>query len=299
MQDVLFTFDELVRRQVPDFDRGGPWKIVRHKGGRADAPDLFQLSFTDEGMAALELYQSIQGSDIFAGYQGLFAFLGLPQKRALFLGAYRVGECTAAVQLPDEQVPLQIRALYRSWFASNSSNVQYKLTHDTRFDALKRRVVVDWGAGTLAWHQKNLVKPVMELRDPHSIGPCPAFREIDLHLSELAYLYENPVANAVWEARLSAVGGIYLLTHLENNRLYVGKADSSKGFWGRWEAYAKGRSGNVAIDPLFELDPRKDVWSMSILEVVERGPGMKKRVDDRESVWKKRLRTRTDGYNRN
>lgn len=296
---ALFTFEELVRRQVPDFDAEGPWMVVRHKDGRKEAPDLFQLTFTDEGMEALELYQSIQGSDIFAGCRGIFSFVGLPGTEALFLAAYRVGSCETANQLPEDQVPHSIRAIYASWFADGSSHVAYDLTHDSRFRVLERRLVIDWGRGAIRWYQKNLQKPVVEVRNPHSIGPCPAFAEINVRLSELAHIYQHATANSSWEHKLSAVGGIYLLTHLENNRLYVGKADGPGGFWGRWEAYAKGRSGNVAVDPLFELDPRRDIWSMSVLEVVNRGPGMKERVDARESAWKKRLRTRQDGYNRN
>ncbi|XXY54757.1 hypothetical protein WME91_26855 [Sorangium sp. So ce269] len=119
----------------------------------------------------------------------------------------------------------------------------YDLVRDPRFVALEMRVVVDWGPGVLSWHQWALDKPVVELKDPNSLGPCPDYRDIDLSLAKLAFSTRHEEANPSWRDKLLAVGGIYLLTDRARGRLYVGQAGGETGFWGRWRAYADQRTG--------------------------------------------------------
>jgi hypothetical protein len=69
------------------------------------------------------------------------------------------------------------------------------------------------------------------------------YREIDLTLAKLAFLTCNEEANPSWRDKLSAVGGIYLLTDRASDRLYVGQAGGEAGFWGRWKEYAEQRTG--------------------------------------------------------
>jgi len=299
MSEALFTFEDLVDRVCPE--RTGRWKVVRHKDNRRHVPDLFELSFSEEGMATLEFYQRYQSTDIFGACRGIFSFVGLPQRRALFLAAYRVGD-GAWVDLPAASaVPRDLRDIWKVWAAKPQENVVYELTRDPRFAALERRAVIDWGGSTVSWHQWKLDKPVVELRDPDTRGPCPDYRDIDVSLSKLAFLYAHEQANPSWKERLSAVGGIYLLSDTDHGRLYVGKADGADGFWGRWKAYAQRRSGNVRVDEAFDLgELRSDTTRLSILDVVPRAAANHKLVDRLETRWKQRLCSRSvDNLNRN
>ena len=298
---TLFTFDDLLTRVCPGFDGHKKWKVVRHKDSRADVPDMFELSFTDAGREALDFYQSFQADHIFKDCEGIFSFVGLPQSRALFIGAYKV-EGFEVVELPEaDAVPEPFQTVWKRWLDEGAKdNYRYDLKRDERFSDLERRVVIDWTGGESNWHQRRLDKPVAELRDPASQGPCPDFRDIDISLAKLEHLMKHPDANSSWKDRLSSVGGIYLLTDHHNHRLYVGKADGKEGFWGRWSAYAKRDSGNVAVDEAFASGALvHEETTVSILDVVPRGPMQKKLVDRLESRWKVRLCSRVAGYNRN
>jgi hypothetical protein len=287
----------MLTRLVPGFD-ARRWKVVRHLENSADAPDFAELVMTER--SALEFYQSYQGSDIFGGCEGIFSFVGMPSSRALFFGAYLVRGNAQVVRLDpgDPAVPSSLRPLWRRWSSAEKDEFKYRMERDARFAPLEGRVVIDWGKGALAWHQKNSDKPVVEVREANQIGPCPSFPEIDVSLLKIAFLAKNESANASWVTKLGSVGGIYLLTDHRNDRLYVGQAGGEGkdgGFWARWKAYAAGSSGNKLVDEAVRAgtiraeDP--DV-SMSILEVVPLGKANKSRLDDLENRWKVRLRSR-------
>lgn len=300
MPEPLITFAELVARVCPTLESIDKWKAVRHLDNRPGIPDLVELFHLDR--EALEFYQAEQGKDIFGACDGIFSFLGLPGRRALFIGAYQVrGSRKTAVPDPSI-VPVALRGMYEAARRDDPDveRYYYDLVRDPRFAALEMRVVVDWGPGALSWHQWALDKPVVELRDPNSLGPCPDYREVDVSLAKLAFLIRHEEANPSWRDKLSAVGGIYLLTDRTRARLYVGQAGGETGFWGRWKAYAEQRTGNVAIDPAFNTgELRPESTTLSILEVVPRGASAKVLLDRLEVRWKERLCTRTAGYNRN
>jgi len=182
MPTELFTFADLLTRLVPDFD-GRRWKVIRHLDRSADAPDLVELFHTNR--AAIEFYQTYQGRDIFRNCDGFFSFLGLPGGRARFMGAYRVEGPGQAVLLPeanDPLVPSAFRSMWRRWKVAENGvaqNFRYGIVRDPRFQPLEMRPVIAWGAGERAWHQWDLSKPVLELRQPGEIGACPCwFRKL-------------------------------------------------------------------------------------------------------------------------
>jgi hypothetical protein len=300
MPDPLFTFAELVARVCPALGGIDKWKAVRHLDNRPGVPDLVELFHLDR--EALEFYQAEQSKDVFGGCEGIFSFLGLPGRRALFIGAYQVRGARTAT-LPDAStVPVALRGMYESARRDECDVVRYyyDLIRDPRFAALEMRVVVDWGLAALTWHQWGLDKPVVELRDPNTLGPCPDYRELEVSLAKLAFLTRHEDANPSWRDKLSAVGGIYLLTDRARGRLYVGQAGGEAGFWGRWKAYAEQCTGNVAIDPAFEAgELRPESAMLSILDVVPRSASAKIVLDRLEVRWKERLCTRLVGYNRN
>jgi len=296
----LFTFDELAHRVAPDVELAGKrWKVVRHRHNDKDVPDLVELFHLDRDV--FHYYQSEQDRDVFGACEGIFSFLGLPGGLALFAGAYRVNGGGLRSRASLEDVPPALRAFHEQWCKRGPGQIfRYDLVRDEQFAQLELRAVIDWGRGALAWHQWKLDKSVVELRDPHALMECPALSDIDVSLAKLTYLFRHEEANRSWRDRLSAVGGIYLLTDKASGRLYVGQAGGRGGFWGRWQAYAAGRTGNVGLDPAFDsgqLHP--EATTLSILEVVPRGAMNKSRLDELEARWKTRLCSRAMGFNRN
>jgi hypothetical protein len=300
MTDALFTFTDLLRRAFPDWRADGRWKVVRHIDNRPFVPNLLDLFHMDR--EALEFYQADQSKDVFAKCEGIFSFLGLPGRRALFIGAYFVRDGRLQGDLDPRDAPPALRSFYEYYQAElpDQPRYVYDLSRDARFRSLEMRAVVAWGPGTLAWHQWDLDKPVVELRDANALAPCPAYRDVDVTLAKLRFLAENEDANPSWVERLSAVGGIYLLTDRAHARLYVGQAGGEGGFWGRWRQYATNQSGNIAIDAAVNVgDLQPLTTSLSILEVVPRAAGAKPILDELESRWKRRLCSTAAGYNRN
>ncbi len=294
------TFLELVRRVAPDFDGVGRWKMVRHLDNRAGAPDLLELLRADP--AAFDFYQADQTTDVFGKCDGIFAFAGRPNRRALFLGGWRVRGTRSPAPVAIDEVPLALRPLYQHLLNQNDAlcNYRYDLAHDPVFQPLERAVEIDWGRGAITWHQWDLEKRVVGLRSQGQFEPCPDYSDIDVRLGKLSEIMANETANPTWHDKLTAVGGVYLLSDRRHNRLYVGKAHGKGGFWARWKAYAQKRSGNVAVDAAFGDGTLalEDTW-LSVLQVVPLGPNQARRVDELEARWKVRLRSREVGLNRN
>jgi hypothetical protein len=298
--DTLFTFHDLIQRVVPGFD-SSRWKVVRHLENSREAPDFGDLILTER--STVEFYQCFQGSDLFGNCDGIFSFVGLPSSRALFFGAYlRVGDGTSVrLQSDNPSVPASIKPLWQRWCRDQkpgASSFQYSLERDDRFAPLEGRVIIDWGAGALAWHQWKSDKPVVEIRESGQVAPCPQYPDIDVSLQKIAFLSENEASNPSWVTRLGSVGGIYLLTDHRNDRLYVGQAGAegiAGGFWARWKQYAAGNSGNKLVDAAVSdgsirvADPEV---TLSVLEVIPLGRASKARLDELENRWKKRLRSR-------
>lgn len=106
-----------------------------------------------------------------------------------------------------------------------------------------------------------------------------------------------------WIAALKNQKAVYLITDLNNGKLYVGSATAQNGMLlSRWSNYIKtGHGGNVELKLLFEdkgFNHFKNHFQFSILE------NYNAKVDDRlilerESWWKDILQTRKFGYNLN
>lgn len=106
-----------------------------------------------------------------------------------------------------------------------------------------------------------------------------------------------------WIAALKNQKAVYLITDLNNGKLYVGSATAQNGMLlSRWSNYIKtGHGGNVELKLLFEdkgFNHFKNHFQFSILE------NYNAKVDDRlilerESWWKDILQTRKFGYNSN
>ncbi|MDP7735133.1 GIY-YIG nuclease family protein [Mycobacterium paragordonae] len=113
-----------------------------------------------------------------------------------------------------------------------------------------------------------------------------------------------------WQAALSEVQGIYLITDSSNGKQYVGKADGAERILQRWESYVRdGHGGNVALRELaFASVGSTDGaqvktnharhFVFSLLRVF--GPSTSSsEVDAAEAHYKRALMTREFGLNRN
>jgi hypothetical protein len=100
-------------------------------------------------------------------------------------------------------------------------------------------MVIDWGRGALAWHQRIRDKEVLEVLPKGQLkARFRDYLEFALTHSELVELCRAPDANREWRARLAAVAGVYLVLATTTAQ-YVGSAYGAEGIWGRWAAYAR------------------------------------------------------------
>lgn len=177
----------------------------------------------------------------------------------------------------------------------------FDLRRSPVFSSFDDRLVIEWTRDTVNWAKtarSALDFPVVEISGasrPH----FPGFERLLLSLPALQAVVEDS-RYGHWQTALASVKGIYLITDTRTGRLYVGKADGSNGFLGRWSAYAQtGHGGNVALIELDGLDPEnRKSFQFSILRVF--GPGVTGReIDDAEEHFKKVLLSRQFGLNRN
>lgn len=158
-------------------------------------------------------------------------------------------------------------------------------------DDFRGRLIIDWGKGFLAWCQRaaTQTKPILEVRREISEPEFPGYLKFHHNLGDILTL------PATWIAALKVCGGVYLLSHRSNGRLYVGSATGVDGFFGRWCTYQNGHGGNVG---LLEVDGSPDDYDVAILEVA--GSGLPEHgVLEMESCWKAKLGSRKHGLNRN
>lgn len=52
----------------------------------------------------------------------------------------------------------------------------------------------------------GLDRPVVELRAPNNLGPCPDYREVDVSFAKLAFLIRHEEANFSLRNKLSTAG---------------------------------------------------------------------------------------------
>jgi hypothetical protein len=171
---------------------------------------------------------------------------------------------------------------------AGSCNV-YDLALESRLKDLIGKMLINWGMGTRAWIQRadKQNKEILELRRQFKEDDFPGFLHFVKSLSELDKLPTG------WINVLKSSKGIYLLTCPKTKEQYVGSATGDDGFWGRWQDYANGHGGNVALK---SRDPSD--YQVSILEVA----GTALTTDEilkAEQLWKSKLQSREMGLNRN
>lgn len=239
-------------------------------------------------------YQSYQGRPVFAKADLVVTFVGVGGTRARLVGVYEVAGCQWLARKP--KLP---SGMPSGW--ADPSGYNYDLRRVEGFEELEHRVVVDWGAGTLAWVQWAKNKRVIEMLPAGQLlRPFTDYLGFTLTRSELEYLCSDPEANKEWRARLSAVAGVYLILATTTGAQYVGSAHGVDGLWGRWAGYARnGHGGNLLLRKLMSDDKGyPEAFSYSVLQILPR-TATHNEVLNWERLYKVKLGSRAVGLNAN
>ena len=213
-------------------------KLVRHRDTRhPERLTPYQLWQAADGR--FDLYQQIQQRPVFKGARFVASFVATPLNETLFVGLYENrGVAPAKPGLLDPISGKDAGGLNR-----------YDLVLSPKVADYRGRLIVEWGPGYRSWVQlaRKKEKAVVEIHRSASEPPFPGFLDFRERLNRLAAV---PVS---WRAALSAISGIYLFTHPDTGKHYVGSAQGAGGFWGRWEQYAASGHGGANECKIFPL----------------------------------------------
>jgi hypothetical protein len=216
-----------------------------------------------------EIVTSEQGSDIgFEGGDLVLVFAATGGKTAEYLAAYEVdrekprmdwAEYTERYGALLRPAPSTMHALgfpsgamlvegmgYNSLPSGGDGGVLYNLKRRADVLAgLERRLIVEWKSG-VSWLQKDLSKPIIEVRPPGFVREFTGYLDFTLSFDELRAIVgrgddeDTSSGDPVWCDRLAAVSGVYLVQS-DEGPVYVGSAAGRGhhgGFLQRWRTYA-------------------------------------------------------------
>ncbi len=268
----MITLQQILNSQSPVLD-GKKIKLVRHKDSRAEYRHVMK------DREALLQYQREQAKDVFKGCDYIISFIGLERKRSVFIGVFKINGTD---------------------FKNN--HFYYDLEAAPEFADLADRLVIDWGSGSMAWHQwyDRQDREVIEILPQGYIGNFPGLLDFVLEYDELETLINNPDANFDWRHHLSAVNGIYLILDSSTGRQYIGSANGANGIWQRWSDYAStGHGHNKELIALHKTDPTHHKnFKFSVLQSLPSNITQREIVEI-ETLYKQKLGSRAHGLNSN
>ncbi len=280
-------------------------KIVRHADTRRNE-SLKQLYREDKDKVLF--YQEHQGKDIFNGLDVILSFIGEDQTKALFIGAFKV---ESVVQL-DESYFLNLSHEKLKWI--KGSKYKYTLRRIFDFGKYENRLIIEWGKSTVSWHQwyinngkliQSGNKEIVELLPKGYSKDFPGLMNINISFRELRIIIQNPDAHREWKNQLSVFNGIYLIHDKKSGEQYVGGTYSNEngcGIWDRWGNYASSLDGGNEKMKQIKIEKGDDYllqnFFITLLELLPLHY-YKKQIQVRESLYKKKLGTRTHGLNLN
>ena len=258
-------------------------KLVRHRSLKYDLPELLRRGQFD-------LYQWSQSRHLF-NCNVVLSFLGVGPHHAKLIGVYDV------VAHHEKTRPWPSDYLYPQM---QTASHWYDVKRHVAFDDLEDRVVIDWGPSPRSWCQRLTDRDVVEIRPAGFHSVFPGYMDFVLTFSELCQIVEHPSANSSWHEKLSAVGGVYLITDESTGRQYVGSACGKDGILGRWRSYAaNGHGGNQLLKELIaDNSGAKLNLRYTILRTVSHSISPKEIVE-MEGLFKQKLGSRVQGLNIN
>lgn len=261
-------------------------KLVRHGNKEISILDTFQSD-----RKKFEVYQSFQQPLKFSSSKHIAVFAPDKKTSALFLGLWDIIDYVENKDFTkDLHETIDEFRFPKGW---HDDSAWYNLRYNPIMEELSERLLIEWGAGTIAWVQ-TINKEILEIKGKNSIGDFKSYDSINLTFLELKKLVGNPGSNITWVTALSNVNGIYLILEKSSGKLYVGSAYGGNGIYGRWQSYANcGDGGNQELS---KLDPKNFVFS--ILEILPSTYSTEE-VLERENRWKNKLGTRINGLNKN
>jgi hypothetical protein len=258
-------------------------KVIRHRSWEYDLDELVRRGQFD-------LYQWSQAHHIYNCDQ-VISFLGVGAHYAKLVGIYDVLRHHEGIRPWPEGYMYPEMGTPTHWYDVKKHSKPADLEH---------RLVIDWGASPRSWHQWLTDRPVVEIRPPGFHSVFPGYMDFVLSFTELRQIMDYPDANQSWHQKLSAVGGVYLITDDASGRQYVGSATGKDGLLGRWRSYAKeGHGGNALLRQLVSSDPEaRNSLHFTILCTVSHSISQKE-VIEMECLFKRKLGSRVEGLNQN
>ena len=265
-------------------------KLMRHSESDEMASQSLALGYFD-------IYQAIQSMNRLKGCDHFLSFLGMDGTSGKYYGCYKI---TGYVPLTRDLLPLDFPI--GDFTAVAAKNEFLKIEKIDILCDMENRLVIDWGKSTRSWIQNATTeKEVLSILPAVSEFEFISYDRVLLHYEALRYIVNNSKEHKLWEEKLSAVAGIYLITDTKTGKHYVGSASSTDdGIWGRWSNYARTKhGGNKRLIGLINNDADYcNNFLFSILEVfpIKRDRG---EILEYEQLYKRKLCTIRFGLNDN
>lgn len=281
------TLQELLRGKGVELERT---KLIRHNLSNDEISTYYNKDY-------IERYQQIQRPSRFKNCDYVISFIGEEGTLGTFLGCYKVNGYTS---FTPEKFPSDFPTMD---LPADSDCVDFDLEKTDILADLQNRLVIDWGKGAINWCQNGTtVKEVVEIRRHKAAVEFEDYDNVVLSWKELHEIVSNKASYKIWEDKLSAVAGVYLITDTNTGKHYVGSASGMEngGIWGRWSEYAKTKhGGNKQLMALIAKDPDYCYhFQYSILEVLPLKQD-KHDVLAREQLFKRKLQSIKFGLNDN
>lgn len=242
----------------------------------------------------MEIYTRLQKKNFAEIGDYLFVFESGSGTTALFCNCYKVIGTTDVndFEFPEKYPDKENIDKY----------IMYDIEEYDEFSLYNRRIIIDWGKGTINWHIRKSDLPVIEIlkERQRNIESFTSYENFILTYEKLNEIVLMPSLYSDWVNALSSVNAIYVITDTENGKLYIGSSYGNDGLLGRWSNYAKTKhGGNELLIKLLEKYPQRyKKFQYSILQLLPKNIASEMAVDA-ESKWKEKLCTREHGYNDN
>lgn len=261
-------------------------KLIRH----SVASDQFKPCY-EKGM--IWEYTRVQNPSFSKGYDYWAVFISAQGTLARFYGLYKADGCVPAEpELMPQGFP------HEDWF--DGINGFFNLEPVDLLKEYENKLFIEWGGGTLAWHQKGTTEKEIVAIQADEKKIFAGYETLVLSFDELEEIIKEEVAYEAWHTALKSVKAVYLIVDMVSGQQYVGSAYGNDGLLGRWTEYIKTKhGGNKMMRKLLQDAPeRYHAFQFSILQVLPKTVTPDEALQC-EMLYKQKLLTREFGLNEN